>query len=80
MTLWKTRSKTASTREEILDHFLTSVHEVILSRPRPATVGDVVKKYIRSANSVNAVSDSPRVTGSTQSLGIISFRELNDIV
>ncbi|VDO06215.1 hypothetical protein V3C99_009279 [Haemonchus contortus] len=78
--LWKARSKTVSSRDHIFDCFISSVHEVILSRPRPPTVGDVVRKYIRSASSVNAVSDSPRINGSTRSLAQISFRELSDVV
>ncbi|KAK6009684.1 hypothetical protein OSTOST_25366 [Ostertagia ostertagi] len=78
--LWKARSKTVSSRDHIFDCFISSVHEVILSRPRAATVGDVVRKYIRSASSVNAVSDSPRPNGSTRSLAQLSFRELNDVV
>ncbi|KAK6047292.1 hypothetical protein COOONC_15203 [Cooperia oncophora] len=78
--LWKARSKTVSSRNHIFDCFISSVHEVILSRPRAAGVGDVVRKYIRSASSVNAVSDSPRLNGSAHSLGHLSFRELNDVV
>ncbi|EYC14892.1 hypothetical protein Y032_0039g69 [Ancylostoma ceylanicum] len=78
--LWKARSKSASSREHIFDCFVSSVHEVILSRPRPPTVGDVVRKYMRSASSVNAVSDSPRIMGSTRSLADVSFRQLSEIV
>lgn len=78
--LWKARSKAASSREHIFDCFVSSVHEVILSRPRPPTVSDVVRKYIRSASSVNAVADSPRMFGSTRSMANVSFRELSEIV
>ncbi|ETN75838.1 hypothetical protein NECAME_03611 [Necator americanus] len=78
--LWKARSKNASSREHILDCFVSSVHEVILSRPRPPTVGDVLRKYMRSASSINAVSDSPRSMGSTRSLADVSFRELSEVV
>ncbi|VDP38803.1 unnamed protein product [Heligmosomoides polygyrus] len=70
----------ASSREHIFDCFVSSVHEVILSRPRPPTVSDVVRKYIRSASSVNAVADSPRIFGSTRSMANVSFRELSEIV
>ncbi|KAK5978134.1 hypothetical protein GCK32_015495 [Trichostrongylus colubriformis] len=73
-------TRSVSSRDHIFDCFISSVHEIILSRPRSATVGDVVRKYIRSASSVNAVADSPRVTGSTRSLAQISFRELSDVV
>ncbi|WKY03433.1 hypothetical protein Q1695_004854 [Nippostrongylus brasiliensis] len=78
--LWKARSKTASSREHIFDCFVSSVHEVILSRPRPPTVTDVMRKYMRSASSVNAVADSPRIGASTRSLANASFRELSEIV
>ncbi|KHJ90912.1 hypothetical protein OESDEN_09232 [Oesophagostomum dentatum] len=79
--LWKARSKTVSSREHIFDAFISSVHEVILSRPRHPTVGDVVRKYMRSASSVNAVSDSPRIAvGSARSLADVTFRELSEIV
>uniref|UniRef100_A0A1I7XDU0 Uncharacterized protein n=1 Tax=Heterorhabditis bacteriophora TaxID=37862 RepID=A0A1I7XDU0_HETBA len=72
--------KKATSREQIFETFLTAVHEVILARPRPATVTDMMRRYMRSGSSVNAVSDSPRVFGSTRSLADLSFRDLNDIV
>ncbi|KHJ90929.1 hypothetical protein OESDEN_09213 [Oesophagostomum dentatum] len=79
--LWKARSKTVSSREHIFDAFISSVHEVILSRPRHPKIGDVVRKYMRSASSVNAVSDSPRIPmGSARSLAEVTFRELSEIV
>ncbi|CAJ0584335.1 unnamed protein product, partial [Mesorhabditis spiculigera] len=83
MTMWKGRTKDVESRQQIFDIFMGCVQEILASRPRQQSVGDALRRYLRSESSMNSVEDSPRFTnpiGSTRSLADIHFRDFSDIV
>ncbi|CAJ0929231.1 unnamed protein product, partial [Mesorhabditis belari] len=83
MTTWKGRTKDIESRQQIFDIFLSCVQEVLAARPRQQSIGDVLRRYLRSESSMNSVDDSPRYSnplGSTRSLADIHFRDFTDVV
>ncbi|TMS39161.1 hypothetical protein L596_005731 [Steinernema carpocapsae] len=57
MNNWRARTKTPSKREQIIEAFSAAVNDVVNSRPRPASVADMLMDYIMQRPSRNQVND-----------------------
>lgn len=56
LSTWRSRLRTVTEREDILEAFSSAVQDVISSRPRTNTLTDVLLNYIRHRPSLNSVS------------------------
>uniref|UniRef100_A0A1I8A150 Uncharacterized protein n=1 Tax=Steinernema glaseri TaxID=37863 RepID=A0A1I8A150_9BILA len=62
MNNWRARVKTPSRREQIIEAFSAAVNDIVSSRPRPASVADMLMDYIMQRPSRNQVNDKNTVT------------------
>ncbi|KAK0399787.1 hypothetical protein QR680_003212 [Steinernema hermaphroditum] len=57
MNNWRARVKTPCRREQIIESFSAAVNDIVSSRPRPASVADMLMDYIMQRPSRNQVTD-----------------------
>uniref|UniRef100_A0A0N5AVF7 Uncharacterized protein n=1 Tax=Syphacia muris TaxID=451379 RepID=A0A0N5AVF7_9BILA len=54
---WRARIKAATDRNQIIDALRYSVDEIVHSRPKKHSIGDVLYSYLRHKQSINSIGD-----------------------